>query len=290
MSPEKVGLKCRSRIDLDATCALFFFKGTFPSRRFQELIGYHHTNCDKIKQRYDYSRAMANFVAGMAPLIRQALAVARKDFRSELRTRYALNSLGMFIVVTVAVIAFSVGTERIGSGIAAAMIWVSMFFTAVTGLGRTFISEEERGTSLLLRLVVPSTPVYFGKLLVNIVLALVSNLLLSVLFLIMMEGAGGEVKSPGTFMFVVALSSLGFAGALTIIAALIARSGSKGALYPVISFPVILPLVVLGVDLLRRSMSGVRLATMTDDLLLLGLYTAALMLVSFFLFDLIWKE
>jgi heme exporter protein B len=227
----------------------------------------------------------------MAPLIRQVLAVARKDFRSELRTRYALNSLGMFIVVTVAVIAFSVGTERIGSGIASAMIWVSMFFTAVTGLGRTFISEEERGTSLLLRLTVPATPVYFGKLLVNIVLALVSNLILSLLFIIMMGGIGGaEVKSPGAFMLVVALSSLGFAGALTIIAALIARSGSKGALYPVISFPVILPLVVLGVDLLRRSMAGVSISMMSDDLLLLGLYTAALMLVSFFLFDLIWKE
>jgi heme exporter protein B len=224
----------------------------------------------------------------MAPLIRQALAVARKDFRSELRTRYALNSLGMFIVVTVAVIAFGVGTERLSNGIAAAMIWVSMFFTAVTGLGRTFIAEEERGTSLLLRLTVPATPVYFGKLLVNIVLALVSNLLLSSLFLVMMGGA--EVKSPGAFMLVVGVSSLGFAGALTIIAALIARSGSKGALYPVISFPVILPLVVLGVDLLRRSMTGVPMSAMSDDLLLLALYTAALMLVSFFLFDLIWKE
>jgi heme exporter protein B len=136
--------------------------------------------------------------------------------------------------------------------------------------------------------VVPATPVYFGKLVVNIVLALVSNLLLSALYLLLMDGV--EVKSPGAFMLVVVLSSVGFAGALTIIAALIARSGSKGALYPVISFPVILPLIILGVDLLRRSMTGVSLSAMSDDLLLLGLYAAALMLVSFFLFDLIWKE
>lgn len=224
----------------------------------------------------------------MAPLIRQTLAVARKDFRSELRTRYALNSLAMFVVVTVSVMAFSAGSERLTSGIAAALIWVSMFFTAVTGLGRSFISEEERGTTLLLRLTLPSTPVYFGKLLVNIALSLLSNIFLALLFLVMMGGV--DVKSPGGFVLIVATSSLGFAGALTIIAALIARSGAKGALYPVLAFPVILPLVILGVDLLRRAMLGITLANMADDLLLLGLYTVALMLVSYFLFDLIWKE
>jgi len=224
----------------------------------------------------------------MLPLIRQTIAVARKDLRSELRTRYALNSLAMFVVVTVAVIAFSAGPERMSSGIAAALIWVSMFFTAVTGLGRSFISEEERGTALLLRLTLPPTPVYFGKLLVNILLALLSNTLLALLFLVMMGNV--EVKSPGAFVVIVAVSSLGFAGALTIIAALIARSGAKGALYPVLAFPVILPLVLLGVDLLRRAMLGITLGNMADDLGLLALYAAAVMLVSYFLFDLIWKE
>lgn len=224
----------------------------------------------------------------MSPLIRQTIAVARKDLRSELRTRYALNSLAMFVVVTVAVIAFSAGPERMSGGIAAALIWVSMFFTAVTGLGRSFISEEERGTALLLRLTLPPTPVYFGKLLVNILLALLSNTLLALLFLVMMGNV--EVKSPGAFVVIVAVSSLGFAGALTIIAALIARSGAKGALYPVLAFPVILPLVLLGVDLLRRAMLGITLGNMADDLGLLALYAAAVMLVSYFLFDLIWKE
>lgn len=231
---------------------------------------------------------MPNFANVMALLIRQTLAVARKDLRSELRTRYALNSLAMFVVVTVSVMAFSAGTERMSNGIASALIWVSMFFTAVTGLGRSFISEEERGTTLLLRLTLPSAPVYFGKLLVNILVALTSNTLLALLFLVMMGSV--QVKSPGAFVLIVAISSFGFAGALTIIAALIARSGAKGALYPVLAFPVILPLVILGVDLLRRAMLGITLGNMADDLLLLVLYTVALKLVSFFLFDLIWKE
>ncbi|HVZ41021.1 MAG TPA: heme exporter protein CcmB [Candidatus Kapabacteria bacterium] len=224
----------------------------------------------------------------MASLLRQTLAVARKDFQSELRTRHALNSLAMFVVITVSVMAFSIGTERITSGIAAALIWVSMFFTAVTGLGRSFIGEEERGTGFLLRLTVPPGPTYAGKLLVNLALSLASNAMLGLMFIAMIRGA--EVKAPGSFLVVVLLSSAGFAGAMTIIAALIARAGSKGALYPVLSFPAILPLIVLGVDLLRRSMSGIGIAAMADDLLLLGVYSIAIMLAGYLLFDLIWRE
>lgn len=224
----------------------------------------------------------------MPSFIRQTIAVARKDFRSEIRTRHALNALGMFVVVNVAVMAFSVGSERISAGIAAALIWISMFFTAVTGLGRSFVGEEERGTSLLLRLTVPPWPVYCGKLIVNIVLSLAGNLVLALLFLAMMGGA--DVKAPGAFVTIVAISSLGFAGALTIIAALIARAGSKGALLPVLGFPIILPQIVLGTDLLRRAMAGIEIGLMGDDLLLLALYTAALMLSGFLLFDFIWRE
>jgi len=221
--------------------------------------------------------------------LRRTLAVARKDLRSELRTRYALNALGMFVVITVMVLAFSTRTEvSLTTSIVAGLLWVSMFFTAVTGLGRSFVSEEERGTSLLLRLTVSPTPVYFGKLLINILLSLVGNLLIAVLFFLLM--AGTEVKSPATLTLVVVLSSLGFASSMTIVAAIIARSSSKGTLYPVLSFPIVLPLMILGIDLLRRSIAGVAVEKMTGDLLLLAIYSALVVVVSYILFDFLWKE
>jgi heme exporter protein B len=216
------------------------------------------------------------------------LAVAGKDFRSELRTRYALNALGMFVVVVVAVMSFSAGGEQLSAETAAGLIWIAMFFTAVTGLGRSFVSEEERGTLMMLRLTVSSTPVYFGKLLVNLVLALVANIMIALLFLLLMSST--TVKSPGAFILVVILSSIGFAAALTIIAAIIARSSSKGTLYPVVSFPVVLPLIILGVSLLRRAIMGIPIARLTDDMLLLTIYSLVVVIVSYILFDLLWKE
>jgi heme exporter protein B len=224
----------------------------------------------------------------MANPLRQTLAVARKDLQSELRSRYALNSLGMFVVVSVSVMAFAAGTERMSPGVAAGLIWVTMFFSATTGLGRSFVSEEERGTTLLLRLTVAPTPVYLGKLLINLGLALATNLLIALMFQVMMTGV--VVQSGVSFLAVVLMSSLGFAAALTIIAAIIARSSSKGALYPVLGFPVILPLMILGTDLLERAMLGDAVSSLANGLGMLALYTAAIIAVSWILFDLLWKE
>lgn len=224
----------------------------------------------------------------MTTVLRQTIAVAQKDLRGELRSRYALNALGMFVVVVVSVMSFGAWGERLSSGIIAGLFWTAMFFTGVTGLGRSFVSEEERGTSLLLRQLLPSTPVYVGKLLVNLILAIVVNLSLALLFSMMV--ASSRIGDVGSFVGVVVLLSVSFSGALTIIAALIARAGAKGALYPVLAFPVLLPTILLGVDLLRRSVSGSPLYDMVDDLALLALYSTALILLGYYLFDYLWKD
>lgn len=223
----------------------------------------------------------------MPQSLRQALAVARKDLRSELRTRYALNALGMFVVVTVGVFSFAAGIADLSPPVASAMLWTGMFFAGVTGLGRSFVSEEERGTTLLLRLSVPSTPVYLGKLLVNLGLALLSNGLMAFLFSILMIGV--TIAAPVDYVLAVVLTSIGLAATLTIIAAIIARTSSKGALYPVLSFPMILPLLMLGVPLLEDAFAG-RNDAGEGTVLLLLLYTTTLVIVSYTLFDLLWKE
>jgi len=43
----------------------------------------------------------------------KAYFLFKKDWDSELRTRYLINALAMFIFVTISVIMFSVGSEKI---------------------------------------------------------------------------------------------------------------------------------------------------------------------------------
>ncbi|MCE2503993.1 MAG: heme exporter protein CcmB [Chlorobi bacterium] len=218
----------------------------------------------------------------------QAIAIARKDLYSELRTRYSLNATGMFVAVVVTVVAFSIGPERLNPAITAGLLWICLFFASVTGLSRSFVVEQERGTILLLRLTAPSTPVYFGKLLVNMVLALVANGLIVILFLIFIPDAyGGD---SGTLLVITFLLSMGLGAALTIVSAIIARASARSLLSTVLSFPIILPLIILGVDLLRRGADGKGLEVMIEELLLISAYIIVAIAMSYILFDMLWKE
>ena len=78
-------------------------------------------------------------------MIAKSYALFKKDFSSELRTRYAINSLAMFIIVAISVILFSIGNETINENLTGGLFWVVIFFTAMSGLARAFVSEEERG-------------------------------------------------------------------------------------------------------------------------------------------------
>ena len=93
--------------------------------------------------------------AEMRRWIRSVGAILRKDIHSELRTRYAISALVMFVVTTIAVLLFALGQEDAPAEVLAGTLWIVIFFGAMSGLSRTFVMEEERGTSMTLQLLAP---------------------------------------------------------------------------------------------------------------------------------------
>ena len=133
-------------------------------------------------------------------------AIVLKDLRSELRTRYALNALVMFVVTTVAIILFALRGDQPTTTVLAGMFWVVVFFSAMSGLSRAFVSEEERGTTLTLQLIAPPTAVYFGKLFFNVLLTL--TLVLGVTLVYTVVFPGFIINSMEIFVATVFLGSL----------------------------------------------------------------------------------
>ena len=119
--------------------------------------------------------------------LRAAIAIFLKDLRSELRTRYALNALIMFVITTLSIVLFSIGQESVQPDVLCGLLWIIIFFSAMSGLSRTFVSEEERGTTMTLHLVARPVAVYVGKLLFNLALLSFINLLSVGLFLILIS-------------------------------------------------------------------------------------------------------
>ena len=218
----------------------------------------------------------------------KSYALFQKDFHSELRTRYAINSLAMFIIVAISVIMFSIGNENISPGLTGGLFWVVIFFSAMSGLSRAFVSEEERGTSLTLQLIASPATVFTGKLLFNMILVFLMNIVITLLYSMLFSEF--IIQNYLMFFLTFILGNIGIAISSTLIAAIIAKAGSKGTLYPVLSFPILLPLILTSVQLTSFSIDGIPISEAVFELAIVLCYDIIMISASYMLFDFIWKD
>lgn len=218
----------------------------------------------------------------------KSAALFLKDFHSEIRTRYAINSLVMFIIVAISVILFSIGNESITPVLTGGLFWVVVFFSAMSGLSRAFVSEEERGTSLTLQLIASPSTVFTGKLIFNLALVFAMNTIIAVLYSALFDEF--IIKNFSLFLLAFLLGNIGLAVSSTVIAAIISRAGAKGTLYPVLSFPILLPLLLTSVKLTEFAMDGTSIEESIFELAIVASYDVIMVSASYMLFDFIWKD
>lgn len=216
------------------------------------------------------------------------LTIFMKDFRSELRTRYALNALLMFVITTLSIIMFAIGQESPSVEILAGMLWIVIFFSAMSGMSRSFISEEERGTVMTLHLIATPASVYFGKLIFNLVLMISMNIFTVLLYFLVIPNF--VVRSFDVFVITMFLGTVGLSCSATIIAAIIAKSNTKGTLYPVLSFPILLPLLLAVISATKMAIEGATIRLASGEFQILASYILVITAASYILFDYIWKD
>ena len=220
--------------------------------------------------------------------IHPVIAIFKKEFRSEIRTRYALNALFMFVITTLAIILFAIGNENASPEILSGILWIIIFFSTMSGLSRTFISEEERGTAATLQLLTTPTAVFVGKLLFNTLLLFGLNILTVVLYIILINNF--TVKSTDIFLVTMILGTVGLAATSTILASIIAKANTKGTLYPVLSFPILLPLLLAVITATKLSVEGAAFTEAIGEFQVLISYAVVMLTASYLLFEHIWKD
>jgi heme exporter protein B len=217
----------------------------------------------------------------------EAAAVFVKEWRCELRTRYALNTLALFAFTTLVVVSVSLGPLGVsasqGTAVLPVMLWVILLFSVAAGLPRAFVQEEETGTAMALRLAATPSALFCGKLAYGLTLVLALEALLTPVYAAMMNL---QVASPGLLAAVLAAGGYGLAAGSTLVAAIIAQARSKGTLFSVLSFPVLLPLLLLSVELTRLAVAGSPAGVALPQLLL---YDASVTVAGLMLFPAVWN-
>lgn len=157
----------------------------------------------------------------------------------------------------------------------------------MAGLSRTFVVESERGTELALKLTASGSQVFVGKFLFNLVLLGLLGLILIPLFQILLPI---REANWALLLLGLALGCLALAASTTLVAAIVAQAGVKGALFTVLSFPILIPVLVAGVGTTMKAMSLQPVSRAGSEIQLLVSYAGIMVTLSVLLFDYVWRD
>ena len=121
----------------------------------------------------------------------------------------------------------------------------------------------------------------------NVVLLFAVTAFIVPLFLVL---TSFDIACPSLFAVIIVLGCLGLAGASTFTAALVSKAAAKGALFAVLSIPLLLPPLIAAVSGTQVAAREADFAAALHFFRVLVAYDGVLTTAAFALFDAVWRE
>jgi heme exporter protein A len=189
-------------------------------------------------------------------LLRAAGQVALKDLRVEWRSRDMVGSAGLFSFIVLITTSFTTppggGTEGVTTGI----LWISLLFAVLLGVGRSMGRESaDRAIEGLMLAPTPRESVFLGKLFAGMVMMSAIELFVVPMFLVLVT-TGTMTANPIQLIGTVFLATLGLVIVSTLFSGIAAGSRLGDSLLPLIVMPLVIPLMIAAVETTRRALGG----------------------------------
>ena len=213
----------------------------------------------------------------MSSYLGDVAALARKDLRLELRARDTLPAMVVFVVATLVVFHFALPGGA-GDDAAYGLLWVALVFTALLGLGRSWVPEGESGALDGLVLATSDrSAIWLGKVLATLAFLGAAEIVALPAFALFFARLDGAAVAG------VVLASIGICAVGSIVSAMAAAARGREVLLPLLFLPLAIPLVVGGVGSSVSPEPGTYLA-------FLGLYDAVFAILSWAAFEYVVTE
>ncbi|MEM6345840.1 MAG: heme exporter protein CcmB [Bacteroidota bacterium] len=209
----------------------------------------------------------------------------RKEIMLEWKQKYAFNGLLLYVLSMSIVIAL-VFRDELNPSNWNLLLWLMLLFAAINAVAKSFLSEKPEQLRYLYTLARPAA-IILAKFIYNAgLLALVALLSLGVFAFL------GEqhFHDPLAYVGLVLLGSLSLAANLTLVTAISAKAQNQSTLLAVLSFPLIVPLLLMLVRLSDTALTGTGANQGEGFLGFLLVLTVILVGVSVILFPFLWRE
>lgn len=211
-------------------------------------------------------------------------AMLRHEFLLEWREKYAVSGILLYVLATVFIIYLMLPVME--PKIWVALFWVSVLFSSVNAVAKSFIgSSQER--HLYYYFLVSPTAFILAKTLYNGLLIVVLSLITYGLFQLLL---GDGIAFSGPWLGILCLGSLAFSSTFTMISAIASRARSSAVLMAILGLPLVLPEILVLARASKDLISGGGLIDVQEEMLVLAALNAILVIVSYMLFPYLWRD
>jgi len=202
----------------------------------------------------------------------------------EWRERYALNGILLYVFSSIFTVSLSVKVLNLPSW--NAIFWILILFSSINAIAKSFIGESKGKMLYFHGLVLPQK-----LILAKSIYSAIINLILSFVALFFYTTIlGNPIQNISFYCIILVLASIGFAFTFTMISAIAQKSSNGNLLMPILSFPIIIPFLLILIKTSKKAMDGIDISLMYTDLMLLALMNLLVATMAYVLFPFLWKE
>jgi heme exporter protein B len=217
--------------------------------------------------------------------LNQISQLIKKEFLLEFRQKASLGGILIYVVSTVFVSALCI-QKSIPVYIWNALFWIILLFASVTISTKSFL-KEARGMGLFNYLYYSPRSFILSKIIFNMALMMVISIITLFFYSWFIPQIIGN---PGLFFLTLLLSSSGFAGVLSLTSAIAAKANNNFSLMSILSFPILMPLLLISIRLSRQAIDGLDWSVSYNFLLILAALNVLVIMLANLLFPYLWND
>jgi heme exporter protein B len=194
--------------------------------------------------------------------------------------------IGAFLYIFTAVLITFLTLPGMDKPHFSAIFWIVVIFTTLQGVSKSFIQMRKQDFAFWQQIASPQV-FLASKLISSFLLMLVFTLFAYLVFIVM----HGTVSPGGNlFVLVTLVCGIGISSIFTISSSIASKTDNPGVLLPVLTFPIILPQVLVGVKAGKKAIDELGFETVFPDLLVLMAFNILIVSLGLILIKFIWKD
>lgn len=225
-------------------------------------------------------------------IINQTWYLLKKEILLEWRSKYAFNGVLLYVVSTVFICYISFHLSPGFSGTAGypivwnILFWIIILFASVNAIAKSFI-QESKGRLLYYYSIASPLAIILSKTIYNILLMSLLSTLALIVYLLFFPN---DIGDPLFYFIAVLLGSISFSTVFTMISAIASKAGNNGTLMAILSFPVIIPVILLLIRISKSAMDGIDRSLMYSNMGVLFAINLIVIVASLLLFPYLWRD